>query len=191
MLMIVSVSDKHMQKRIIVHPRLKKVRYVLLGIGIILLACGYGLWQKMRHNTPLSGSTSSVARQPDTDAAVDTKVRTLIAQHDTDGMLAYYDAQASLLKTDPSRLQMLRMNQSLRAADVKRYDAALTAAKQADKIKSTSATLAQIAHVYELQNDKKNAIAFYTKARDMVPVVKAGRFNPTQQYDAAIARLSQ
>lgn len=191
MLMIVSVSGKHMQKRIIFNPRSKKTRYIALVVGVILIVGGYLVWQKIHHASSTHGGSSNISHQPDSDVAIDAKVRALMAQHDVDGVLAYYDAQAALITADPARLQTIRMNQSLRAVDVKRYDAALIAAKQADAALSSSTTLGQIAQVYEAKGDKKNAIAFYTKARDAVPVVKAGRFNRSQQYDAAIARLSQ
>lgn len=169
----------------------KRALFLFIGVGLAIVACSYIAFRQVNHKPDATSGTTTEASRASSDVEVSVKVNDLIASGDIDGMLKYYDTQAALIKGDPSRLQMLRMNQSLRAVDAKRYDAALTAAKQADEALSSAGTLGQIAQVYELKGDKKNAIAYYTKARDAVPVVKAGRFNPTQQYDDAIARLSQ
>lgn len=144
---------------------------VVLGIAVFIVVLLVGVlgWTVFYRGQKAVGMKAVVVPVDDVPPAALSYARS----GDIDSGLAYYDSQIEQRKDTNDKRRLLLYKADF-ALSFKRYKEAVSAAKQADSIKSDLTTIPVLARAYEGSGDKQQAVAYYKKALSLAPKDGAG-----------------
>lgn len=164
-------------KRKLVLPRIKlTLKSLIVGVvfAILIIAAAGLAWMKFG-SFGVDPDMSSMASVQD----IDKKVARYLEAGDTKSALNYYDEQIRLRHNGEEKQSLLVMKARL-AQEMGQNEIAINAAKQADDIGSTDATIRALADAYKANGNNEQALALYKK------LLKS----PTQKDDSTAPRRS-
>lgn len=148
----------------------KKPVVAVVAIVLVVLG-GVFLWRSIdtRHKQAADEPVMSLAD-------IQSEVSHFSAKGDTDGALRFYDTQiiAHTAKADKASIYIAKSEFCL---SIGKQDEAIEAVKRADQLASTNKTLVALAQAYEMKGDKKQALFYYKKVRDMYPPTEESRLH--------------
>lgn len=148
----------------------KSLAGVAVVILVIIAAIGWQAWRGF-------GDSVDSSVQPLSMNQALSIAMTYDDRGDVEGGLKFYDGQIKGRK-DENEKQQLLLYKSDFALKAGKYDEAINAAKQADAIKSNTASMTALARAYEGQGNKQKAAEYYKKLLDAAPKDGMGsRFN--------------
>jgi tetratricopeptide (TPR) repeat protein len=161
----------------------KKSLIGLAVVAVLLIVFAVLGWQAwLRSDTGSSASVKPLSADEALAIAMSYSDR-----GDIKGGLEFYDNQIREHK-DSNEKQQLLVYKSDFALKAGRYDDAVGTAKQADAIKSNTATMTMLARAYEGQGNKQKAVSYYKKLLNAAPKDGMGS-RPRGEWEQKIQEL--